>query len=626
MNSSTTNQSRLSLLMKQVIVVLATQVGTTVALAANISNHSDFDIHVYCLTEAGNISRITVAAMSSAGVSISSDQQLILEVSDEDVDWHRVIRAHRDDELIVTAELKVTNPTQSHVLNVMEVDVKAGIDPGNGTDISTHSAGIRPREVFFFATADPQYNFAPEGDCDTSGSPCDIGNRNADDTIERVRELLGMSYAGEGPNGFVIAGDLTQNTWANELCHYINKVNGNATYDDCDDDALGCIWCANASNCDEISNTETGGRLASLYVYDGLGNHDYEEGSCSTNGIMSSEIRSWVNRDRAEYIFRWRVQTSEPPYLKIVARPNYSWDWDDVYVIQLNLFPGNGAVECSSDYGICDLNQSLDYLRYDLECNVTMNSTCYPGYPDPVWPGGVAATPDYDRPIVLVQHYGPDSIDCDGGYADWTHEQANELWEAIKDYNVVAILFGHTERSPSQCSRFDLQQPFPGVNNRPDGRTSIPAFEVGSAKGRGSSLGAYTSIHLTGGNQMVIKRYDDQDAVTNPEYTWCINIDSNFYHDASTGYVLHSGTPRNPFGSLAFANTVMKQYDRNCGVAQSCTLKRRLDCGDNGNECCDEVEWESGGQLPVPTLHVAESRHTGPITLDTPMRIKKWNQ
>ena len=96
---------------------------------------------------------------------------------------------------------------------------------------------------------------------------------------------------------------------------------------------------------------------------------------------------------------------------------HYSWDWDGVHFVQLNLYPGDEPhpkTRYSPAYH--HPQRSLSFLRADLAANVAKSG----------------------RPVVLVHHY-----DLQG--TDWWHDdERNAYREAIGDYNVVAVFHGHT--------------------------------------------------------------------------------------------------------------------------------------------------------------------------------------
>lgn len=96
---------------------------------------------------------------------------------------------------------------------------------------------------------------------------------------------------------------------------------------------------------------------------------------------------------------------------------NYSWEWDGVRLVQLNLCPADRPhpeVHYSPEYH--DLQNSLAFLKEDLAAHVGQSGA----------------------PVVLTHHY-----DLQG--SDWWHEdQRRAYYEAIQPYNVIAVFYGHT--------------------------------------------------------------------------------------------------------------------------------------------------------------------------------------
>jgi len=131
-------------------------------------------------------------------------------------------------------------------------------------------------------------------------------------------------------------------------------------------------------------------------VYEGYGNHDVDNqtGDAVLNGIASR------NASRAT-----PVNTSANKY-------HYSWDWDDVHFINLNVYAG----------GAGDARDSLSFLQADLSTRVFNNNT----------------------PIVIMQHYGFDEFSTSGW---WSQAERDAFQNAIAGYNVVAIFSGHQHYS-----------------------------------------------------------------------------------------------------------------------------------------------------------------------------------
>jgi len=136
---------------------------------------------------------------------------------------------------------------------------------------------------------------------------------------------------------------------------------------------------------------------------------------------------------------------------------HYSWDWHDVHFVPLNLFPGDSPIpipDQTVDSETADLSPfyRLSYLNADLASTVG-NSR---------------------RPVILIHHYGFDPFSL--GW--WTEEQRLHYWNAIKDYNVIAILTGHVHNDTTDTrTYFRFEQPA-GAG----GPAFFPTFVVGAVR------------------------------------------------------------------------------------------------------------------------------------------------
>lgn len=127
-------------------------------------------------------------------------------------------------------------------------------------------------------------------------------------------------------------------------------------------------------------------------AYDGLGNHDGDSA-----GIVAQNIRA------RNLLRRGLAQISDNGL-------HYSWDWGNVHFVNCNMVP----VDIDSG----DPIYALQFLKDDLaEC---------------VGSSG--------RPVVVFQHVDP-------GNSGWTSAEWTNYYNAIKDYNVIAIVHGHTHVS-----------------------------------------------------------------------------------------------------------------------------------------------------------------------------------
>lgn len=136
-------------------------------------------------------------------------------------------------------------------------------------------------------------------------------------------------------------------------------------------------------------------------VFEGVGNHDVNEDMFVFNQVKERNLI----RKQLGYI----QNVSPNGY-------HYSWDWDGVHFVNVNLFPGDVWEGEADAYGRGHHPQyAREFLANDLQRNVG----------------------DSGRPVVVVQHFRP----VDENW--WTYSAADKFHRVIQDYNVVAILVGH---------------------------------------------------------------------------------------------------------------------------------------------------------------------------------------
>ncbi|MEI6604391.1 MAG: metallophosphoesterase [Verrucomicrobiota bacterium] len=142
-------------------------------------------------------------------------------------------------------------------------------------------------------------------------------------------------------------------------------------------------------------------------AFEGWGNHDGPPIGKEKNGFSSQSQIKERNLLRMEK--------------KLIANISenglhYSWDWDDVHFAQLNIYPADkqrASVHYSPVWH--DPQGALAFLKADLAKNVGTSG----------------------RPVVLMGHCG---FDTDWWVAaDW-----DEFYQAVKSYNVVLYLYGHS--------------------------------------------------------------------------------------------------------------------------------------------------------------------------------------
>jgi cytolysin (calcineurin-like family phosphatase) len=147
------------------------------------------------------------------------------------------------------------------------------------------------------------------------------------------------------------------------------------------------------------------GRIA-YPVYEGFGNHD---GSMAPGKAVAAGI---AERNKTR------------PGVKNISDNgiHYSWDWDQLHVVQLNLYAGDLRVKMGSMDGPGhEPLFSLKFLKEDLKKNVGTSR----------------------RPVIIAMHLGFDE-GFSMGWGWWAEREREAFYEAIRNYNVIGILYGHT--------------------------------------------------------------------------------------------------------------------------------------------------------------------------------------
>jgi hypothetical protein len=286
---------------------------------------------------------------------------------------------------------------------------------------ATPASGPMPaaatREVTFFAFGDPQYGGGP-------------GDKNAFhiQALNAGPELLwptGFSRAGAPvgePRGVIIAGDLTQNgqsgrdpaEWytAERYLFDLNRHYGVNVEQPRISGELGLFL-------NDYGLAGNDGRNAFVLrwpVFEGYGNHDFDVleyqaalygGAAPARDVVA--IRNQVRRSWQE--FRRMAPGSSG---------HYSWDWDDVHMVQLNVAGADAATPLQQPR---DPMGALGFLQQDLDAEV--GDSC--------------------RPVIVVMHYGFDPFSSEERW--WDAEQRRAFLAALARYNVVAILHGHLHQT-----------------------------------------------------------------------------------------------------------------------------------------------------------------------------------
>jgi cytolysin (calcineurin-like family phosphatase) len=154
--------------------------------------------------------------------------------------------------------------------------------------------------------------------------------------------------------------------------------------------------------------------LLKYWVFEGWGNHD---------GPPVGKEKAFSTQ--AELKKRTQIRLQQKQISNVSSNGlHYSWDWDDVHFVQLNLYPAdkqNPTVHYSPIWH--DPQGSLQFLKDDLRSKVGASG----------------------RPVVLMSHCG---FDTDW----WCSEDWDAVYQAAKNYNIVLYLYGHTGTGIKQFS------------------------------------------------------------------------------------------------------------------------------------------------------------------------------
>lgn len=288
------------------------------------------------------------------------------------------------------------------------------------------------RDVTFLAFGDSQYgNNNPVGTPPVHGpgvqkNRLDMNLKNIK-ALNRAEELTWPSgFVSAGQNisrvrGVVIAGDITQEAdgcttdlGTGSNCGWIrNAYERSLWYQSVPEDHAFTEW---AQFRDEYGLC--GDKEMIHPAYEGAGNHDYFRD-------VGEEYEHPVHKYIAyRNNFRWGVDRVDP-----MGKGHYSWTWDDVHFVQLNLAATDNTIINESWLDGASPPEllfrismkpysALSFLKRDLELHAV--------------PG---------QPVVLISHYP---------WAESGRFPAKDrlaLFQVIKDYNVVALVHGHNHSS-----------------------------------------------------------------------------------------------------------------------------------------------------------------------------------
>ncbi len=214
----------------------------------------------------------------------------------------------------------------------------------------------------------------------------------------------------------------------------------------------------------EFGLTGRDGRLK-MPIYEVHGNHDSVRG-------YGLAIKKIIERNKTR------------PNVNNVSKNgvHYSWDWGNVHFVNLGIVVGQG--EGSTKKRRYDPLGSLDFLIADLK--------------DKVGTSG--------RPVVITHHvdilrYSAEPVDEKKAVnMEWDPNDVKAFHDALKGYNIAAILYGHTHGR--NVFRWD--------GSAKAAKTGIPVFNVSKSSHFSSKTQAFFYFEIRGDN-LIAREYQTKD-------------------------------------------------------------------------------------------------------------------
>jgi cytolysin (calcineurin-like family phosphatase) len=192
-----------------------------------------------------------------------------------------------------------------------------------------------------------------------------------------------------------------------------------------------------------------GNRAIQYPVFEGYGNHDYFmwDNLC----YRIPEEHPVADSVSVRNAYRAGVLNEAPG-----SDGHYSWEWDDVHFVMVNLCPSNLAPQREVP-GDRNPRNALAFLEQDLAANVSGT----------------------DKKVVVISHYGFfSSWDFDGW---WTEEEADAYYDVVSGYNLIAHLHGHAHQTSKYTWRglriYNLASPY-YLSYNPDGMGHFTLFRI----------------------------------------------------------------------------------------------------------------------------------------------------
>ena len=187
-----------------------------------------------------------------------------------------------------------------------------------------------------------------------------------------------------------------------------------------------------------------GNRILRFPMFEGYGNHDFR----SWNNLLYGNEHPVADSVSVRNPYRVGLTNQAPG-----KAGHYSWDWDGIHFINLNLCPSDIVpVVPDAPVGTRDPRLALTYLVDDLAAVGT------------------------GRPVVIMHHYYPHAATF-----EWDQAQIDAYASAISGYQVIAILHGHSHGTGTGTWQgipiFNLGSPF-YLSYNPDGRGHYSVFRI----------------------------------------------------------------------------------------------------------------------------------------------------
>jgi hypothetical protein len=264
----------------------------------------------------------------------------------------------------------------------------AAEDSSPSTDPANTASAVHPepnsRNITFLVTSDVHYDAFENED----------RNDRDRDTIWRMNDIASVAWPGElggdpisRPRGVMVLGDIIDD--GDRLLK--GKLQSRRQY---------LLFEADFG----LDGTDG---LLDYPVYETWGNHDGPPEGSEKNGFSFQAKLKQRNLLRQH---RGQVSGLSD------NRLHYSWDWEGVHFVQIGIYPAdrqNPQIKYSPEWH--NPQDALAFLKADLAGRVGSSG----------------------RPVVLMSHCGFDT--------DWWHpDDWTALYEAVKSYNVILYLYGHT--------------------------------------------------------------------------------------------------------------------------------------------------------------------------------------